>query len=271
MSGRRHDERRARLRLVSSAAAEGPAAASAAFVAPSGIEDDPLAEPSEEEVRAAAALRDALEQGDASVERGGALRAAFSPTALSEIDHDRILERALVGTAAGSIADVALPEGRLAPRPSRAEERAAAALRARVDADLRPDPDAEPDDAIEHLVDVAIALRSAHAPRALDDLAEARIRKGAFAAPRRRLRAVVTTFAALAVAAAAVFAIVPRVAPGRGAPATANLVPTRSTQPLFDPAEPFPREGGTSARIDRISASRNADLRQNQFSRWGIR
>ena len=50
----------------------------------------------------------------------------------------------------------------------------------------------------------------------------------------------------------------------------ASLIPSRSTIDLFD-AEPFPRSGGESQRIDRILSSRAADLRANRFATWGVR
>ena len=43
----------------------------------------------------------------------------------------------------------------------------------------------------------------------------------------------------------------------------------RSTQPLFH--EPFVAFGGETARIDRISMARAADLRDNEFAKWGVR
>jgi hypothetical protein len=51
--------------------------------------------------------------------------------------------------------------------------------------------------------------------------------------------------------------------------AGAALVSTRSTQPLF--SEPFARAGGETARVDRIAMARAADLRENEFARWGVR
>ena len=56
-------------------------------------------------------------------------------------------------------------------------------------------------------------------------------------------------------------------APPPGAQAT--MVPTRSTQSLFE--EPFAPRGGASARIDRIAMARSSDLRENRFARWGVR
>jgi len=43
----------------------------------------------------------------------------------------------------------------------------------------------------------------------------------------------------------------------------------RSTTDLF--SESFPRSGGTTGRVDRIAYARAQDLRENQFARWGTR
>lgn len=82
--------------------------------------------------------------------------------------------------------------------------------------------------------------------------------------------------AAAALSAAAGFALMlGRGAPGsvHAPPATppeeAALVPCRSTQGLFD--APFAREGGATARIDRIATARGRELRANGFSRRGVR
>jgi hypothetical protein len=50
----------------------------------------------------------------------------------------------------------------------------------------------------------------------------------------------------------------------------AAFIPTRSTDELFG-AQPFPRTGGESQRIDRIATARASDLRQNRFAAWGVR
>ena len=44
---------------------------------------------------------------------------------------------------------------------------------------------------------------------------------------------------------------------------------SRSTQPLFP--ERFPATGGETSRIDRIAMARGADLRDNEFAKWGVR
>ena len=63
----------------------------------------------------------------------------------------------------------------------------------------------------------------------------------------------------------------PQAARAAGATGTAGtaLVSTRSTQGLFP--EPFAKAGGQTARVDRIAMARAADLRENEFARWGVR
>lgn len=56
---------------------------------------------------------------------------------------------------------------------------------------------------------------------------------------------------------------------GRPVMAEASLIPSRSTQSLFE--EPFERHGGTSSRIDRISRERAKDYRSNRFLSLGVR
>ncbi len=88
---------------------------------------------------------------------------------------------------------------------------------------------------------------------------------------QRRARAVRVSLGAGLVALAAGVALV--VGSERGAPRTVlradAFVSTRSTQSLF--AEPFAGAGGQTARVDRIAAARAADLRENEFARWGVR
>jgi hypothetical protein len=56
---------------------------------------------------------------------------------------------------------------------------------------------------------------------------------------------------------------------GRPVMAEASLIPSRSTQSLFE--EPFERHGGTSSRVDRISRERAKDYRSNRFLSMGVR
>ena len=57
---------------------------------------------------------------------------------------------------------------------------------------------------------------------------------------------------------------------GPTAAATPAPIEARSTQELFDPAEPFPARGGESARMGKIVDARAADLRANRFAAWGV-
>jgi hypothetical protein len=58
---------------------------------------------------------------------------------------------------------------------------------------------------------------------------------------------------------------------GPTAAATPAPIEARSTQELFDPAEPFPARGGESERMGKIVDARAADLRANRFAAWGVR
>jgi hypothetical protein len=130
--------------------------------------------------------------------------------------------------------------------------------------------------------DFAEAVKSSHSPKALDELTHERILRRAVlpAATKRAPRLVVVAIAGsgfLAAAAAAVLILGPMkrssepvgASPAATAAPAIAMVPCRSAQDLFD--EPFPREGGESARVDRIASAREHDLRQNRFASWGVR
>jgi hypothetical protein len=130
--------------------------------------------------------------------------------------------------------------------------------------------------------DAALArrLRAAWSPPPIDPEAHHRILAAALAGagadragvPARRSRLVRVAFgASAALALAASVAAVVRTqgeAPAPVAPPAAVAV-SRSTQPLF--ADRFPAYGGQTSRVDRIALARATDLRDNEFSRWGIR
>jgi len=88
---------------------------------------------------------------------------------------------------------------------------------------------------------------------------------------RHRRRVVRVSFgASAALALAACVALV--VWSGKRPPSesrTTALAVSRSTQPLF--ATTFAPVGGETARIDRIALAREADLRENEFAKWGVR
>jgi hypothetical protein len=110
--------------------------------------------------------------------------------------------------------------------------------------------------------------------RILDDaLARRSLSSSAFRstrAPRRGLVVRVAFGAGAVVALAAGVAVVVRTqAPAPATYEAAAIATSRSTQPLF--AEAFARRGGETSRIDRIALARQADLRDNEFARWGAR
>jgi hypothetical protein len=77
-----------------------------------------------------------------------------------------------------------------------------------------------------------------------------------------RRRALVTAAAGFAIAAGlAMFWL-------QNKPAVDHFAQQRSTAQLFH--EAFPASGQTSERIDTIVAARQRDLRENQFTRWGV-
>ncbi len=239
-----------RLRLVA------PPAGRAAAPFGGGDDDPPF---DEAELRAAAAMRDALDVDPVAA----GLRAAWAPTDLDPVDHEALLARAF--------GDDEAP-------PTHAERLAAGRLRDALDgAATSPDGD------------LAVALRAAAKPAQLDagrnEAIVARALAGrpeAAPATARGGRVIRVVFAAAAAitAMAAGFSLL--VTTGdEAAPAASRavadsmvagaLIPARSAAELFDATEPFPRTGGESARIDRIASSRTADLRANRFAAWGVR
>lgn len=127
--------------------------------------------------------------------------------------------------------------------------------------------------------DLCRALRLANDPPDIEPQAHEWLVKRAVhrAAPRRRTRAMAAVFgtgAALALAAGVALVVSSGVldsTPGadRASMAPASLIPSRSTQSLFD--APFSRHGGTSDRIDRIARARGRDYRSNLYERMGVR
>ena len=275
-----------------------------------GLPDD---EPpvTEEELREAAALRDALDAGGDPL--ATALRSAFTPAPLDGGDLDAILARAM---------------GDLDAPPTAIEEREADRLRATLeehDAQREGRVVAGPGarkEAPEETGALAVALRAAWAPSALgtarnDTLvtralgassahagsSSAKVAHPAPAARKaandggdapapislRRFRLGPRTFAtmtAVVAMAAGVMLLVGRLGQQENAPAPASVaqapaataaaeqrarIAARSTSDLFDATTPFPRTGGESARVDRIASARASDLRANRFASWGVR
>jgi hypothetical protein len=122
---------------------------------------------------------------------------------------------------------------------------------------------------------LARAVSSAWSPRDLPADAHRKLVEQALVrhdARRRRNRVVRVSFGASAVLALAA-AILLYVRSDRPPPDTVHVVATmavsRSTQALFP--DRFAPSGGESARIDRIAMARAADLRDNEFAKWGVR
>lgn len=125
----------------------------------------------------------------------------------------------------------------------------------------------------EHdLAELARSLRAAWEPGDLSGVEHERLVRAAMSRARggARGRVIYVAFGATALAAAAAFALtIGRGVLGPGSDAGAELTRSRSTQELF--GEPFPRQGGTSARMDRITDARGRDYRANLFARMGVR
>jgi len=149
--------------------------------------------------------------------------------------------------------------------PATDEELAESAkLREALEDPRRPNDDAE----------LARAMSSAWSPRDLTAEAHRSLVEQALLhhdARRRRQRVIRLSFGASAVLALAA-AVLLYVRSDRQPPETVHVTAmavSRSTQALFQ--DPFAPSGGESARIDRIAMARAADLRDNEFAKWGVR
>jgi hypothetical protein len=124
--------------------------------------------------------------------------------------------------------------------------------------------------------DLARAMASAWSPRDLPAEAHRVLVERAMARHdvlrRRRGRVIRVSFGAGAVVAlAAAVLLVLRTDP-RSPDAVRSVevvAVSRSTQALFP--DRFAPTGGESSRIDRIAMARAADLRENEFAKWGVR
>jgi len=149
--------------------------------------------------------------------------------------------------------------------PATEQERAAAdELRSALEDPRRSNEDA----------DLARALSSAWSPRDLTAeqhraLVEQAISRRA--AVRRSGRVIRISFGVGAFVALAAGVLLVLRSPRLDEPrsSAAGLAVSRSTQPLFP--DRFAPAGGETARIDRIAMARAADLRDNEFARWGVR
>jgi len=173
-----------------------------------------------------------------------ALRAAFDPMPLDPERHRTILERSLEDPFAPATDD---------------EIRESARLRQALEQDDATHPDAALARALRHAVEPA-ALRPGGLPSAAKKTSTG------------RGRVVYATFGAVALAAAAAFALFvsrPRETPDAAvAAARSKLVASRPTGELF--AERF-EPGASTERIDRIASARERDLRDNRYALWGVR
>ncbi len=175
-----------------------------------------------------------------------ALSLAYRPSELTRERHERILREALEDPFAEASDDELRESERLREALERGDaSHADAALARALAAAVRPEPPTE--------------------------LTEARAR-GAALDRSRRTSVVFVTFGAVALAAAAAFALLlsgtrseESAAVSRPAPVLAQ---SRSTSELFP--ERFV-EGQASARVDRIAEQRARELRDNRYALWGVR
>ncbi|HEV3193247.1 MAG TPA: hypothetical protein VGY54_22215 [Polyangiaceae bacterium] len=159
------------------------------------------------------------------------------------------------------------PDSEVYAPPTQEEIARAEELRAAIDDPRRSDESAE----------LARALAAAWSPRDLAPDRHRAILSRAFSlagARRRRARATTASIGAggiLALAAGVCIVLWaargPSVSPTRAGPFPVAF--SRSTQELF--AERFSPRGGETSRVDRIAQARGADLRANEFAKWGVR
>jgi hypothetical protein len=228
---------------------------------------------SAEERGDASRLRDALDGGADPL--ASLLSAALRPGELDEGVHEQILARALGTSALREVAPVR-EAALIDPPADAAETRAAAELRDALQTRAGDHP----------LVGIAQVLKHANAPRAIDDVRNEALLRPALAlsslGARRRLAfGAVGGALALAAAVLGLYITQPTMfGAGQQAPAAAaappasqefvpGMVEVHSTTELFQPDD-FPRTGGATNRIDRISEARQADLRKNRFAAWGL-
>jgi hypothetical protein len=218
-----------------------------------GLSEDELA-PSAREIAEAEELRALLERGDDPLV--SALRAAYVPARLDAIDHDALIDRAL---GLGVMDAPASPVER------------ASAERLR-EATMHP----RSDDRDEPLVEVFDALEAAYRPRSIDPLRNEllisrALKRSSERTTGRRVLPIVTAAVLGVTAMAAGFALYFRTGPDKPVAVAPSLQRSRSAADLFDAATPFPRAGGESARVDRITTVRATELRNNRFAMWGVR
>ena len=236
---------------------------------PSGeaLPDPGVDEPfTDDEIEAAAALRDAIDHGADPLAM--ALQAAYAPGKLGDADLDAIVNRALGQEGAATGAERAAAEQLRAELAGEAPLGDDAALLHALKVATRPTAlDATRNEAL-----IAAALRAPLRKSPVTMGPRAAPSPGLLRRPVRRIApltmAALTSVAALAASVALFFG---RPTPAPRGDATAELVRARSADDLFDATTPFPRHGEESARIDRIASARAADLRRNRFAAWGVK
>ena len=119
--------------------------------------------------------------------------------------------------------------------------------------------------------ELARVLRAAWSPEDLSREEHEKLVARAIA-PRRAnvVRVSFGASAILALAASVLLVVWSDRGPRPGPPNVGPVMSlSRSTQSLF--GQPFAPTGGESARVDRIAMARAADLRENEFAKWGVR
>jgi hypothetical protein len=210
------------------------------------------------------------------------VRAMVAPAELARLDHELLLALT-VGEECSTLAEA--DRRRAAELAAMLAERLGSGAGAGSGATQPVEPR---DPELRALTELASSLRAACGRGALDELGNERLIRQAMrvagqARPAGSRRwALVGSVAALAAGVALFFAsfgwrdgqhgpAASHVPPPSGAAAAIlQLVPARSTETLFDPAEKFPVRGGESARVDKIASARAADLRANRFAAWGV-
>jgi hypothetical protein len=190
-------------------------------------------------------LPDAFESAESDLDSaeetalGRALRAAYASGKIEPARHARILSAALEDPFAPAGED---------------ELRASERLRQALEAGDERHADA----ALARALAVAVNPKSPR-PAVTERLAERAV--------TRKPNVLYVTFGALALAAAAGFALVVS-RPDGVAERHAVLVPSRTTEALFH--EAFVT-GQATERIDRIASARERDARENRYALWGVR
>lgn len=203
-----------------------------------------------------------------------ALTSALRPADLDADLHEQILARAL-----GLEVDASPSRAGEEPEADEAELRRSAVLASILEGRATSSDPAASDPGLVRLAQLARALRLAYAPTDIDDLAHQRVLGAGLRTPSRTAarRTIVGAVFVLVAAAAAIFGLyLQRRDPGQP-PATAMhtgprapMIEARSSMELFDAMKPFDREKGTTERVDKITTTRESELRDNRFNAWGV-